>query len=225
MVDYAVITAKDEADTIGELIDALREQGIYSVVINDGSRDDTGFIAESNGAVVIHHASPEGIARSLLEAWQVAVNQRADRIVQIDAGGSHDPYEAGKLLDALPGYNIVIGSRFLPGSVYDGRDWRAKGSRLAAKMMNFAATGAYRKYTLTDWTSGYRAFTKDTIKRLLRCGYYERMHPWQLEVLVEAVNLGMRFTEVPITYKASGSSFKFRMLDGAIRQWLRMLYS
>jgi len=224
VVDYAVITAKDEADTIGGIVVALRGMKIYPIVINDGSRDDTGFIAEECGAVVIDHEKPHGIAQSLLEAWRVAYNMRADRIIQLDAGGSHNPLEIPRLLDALDGNDIVVGSRFLPESSYDGRSWRAKGSRLAAKMMNFAATGARYKLNLTDWTSGYRVFTREALNKLLHRAYYERMHPWQLEVLVEAAMMRMRINEAPITYKAGKSSFKLDMLDGAIRQWLRMLY-
>jgi len=219
MVDIAVITALNEADTIGSIVTELRDLGLRVIVVNDGSNDDTGFEADAAGAHVIDHACPHGIGKSLVEAWTRALMMSADRVVQLDAGGSHDPEDARRLLDALNDTDMVIGSRFIERGLYLGRGWRAAGSKLAAKMLNFASHSHF-----TDWTSGYRAFNRKALIALTRINYWENMHPWQIEVLANALHKGFKIKEVPITYIAGSSSFKLNTLDRAFMEWLRLLF-
>jgi dolichol-phosphate mannosyltransferase len=214
----AVITAKDEAETIGPLVSALISQGMSVIVVNDGSRDKTGPLAIKAGArYIINHTERQGIAKSLLEAWQAALDQGADRIIQIDAGGSHNPEDAKCLLmmQGAYDYDVVIGSRFCEGAHYTGRPWRAFLSRLSALLMNFVAHSR-----LTDWTSGYRVFSRSALECLLQHKYYATMHAWQMEVLAWALLDKLTICEYPITYTAGRSSMKWKLIDEAIMVWL-----
>jgi dolichol-phosphate mannosyltransferase len=215
---YAVITAKDEAVTIGPLVSALISQGMSVIVVNDGSKDKTAPLAIKAGArYIVDHTESQGIAKSLLEAWQAALDQGADRVVQIDAGGSHDPLEAFGLLlmQDVYDYDVVIGSRFCEGAHYTGRPWRAFLSRLSALLMNFVAHSH-----LTDWTSGYRVFSRAAVESLLQHKYYATMHAWQMEVLAWALLDKLTICEYPITYTAGRSSMKWKLIDEAIMVWL-----
>ncbi len=219
MVDIAVITACNEEDTIGSIVTELRDMGLGVIVVNDGSADETSWEANTAGAHVIDHASRQGIGKSLVEAWERALMMGADRVVQLDAGGSHDPQDAKRLLDALNDADMVIGSRFADKGLYIGRAWRALGSRFAAKMLNWAAHTHF-----TDWTSGYRAFKMQALISLTRVNYWENMHPWQIEVLAEALHGGMKIKEIPITYIAGETSLKLSTIDKALLEWLRLFF-
>ena len=131
MNKYAVITAKNEEASIRDVVDQLVADGWQVVVINDGSTDDTAWNALTAGAHVIHQYPSQGIGKSLLRAWKVAYSEGADYVVQLDAGGSHNPAQAMELLDVLimSDAEMVIGSRFIFGSRYIGRAWRAWASR------------------------------------------------------------------------------------------------
>ncbi len=211
----ACIAAHNEIDNIASLTWMLREYGFDVLVINDGSTDGTGLRARYAGARVVSHNPAQGIAWSQLQAWSTALADGAQVIVQLDAGESHSPADAKALTWALGPADIVVGSRFMRGSAYIGGPRRYL-SKLATAMCNWRF-GQH----LTDWTSGYRAFTAEAATRLLNHGYKARMHGWQIEVLVRAIQDGMRIAEVPITYRAGRSSFKVSTAMEALGVWLR----
>jgi dolichol-phosphate mannosyltransferase len=216
----AVITALDEAATIGPLVRALRTQNMDVIVIDDGSADGTGPIARSWDAQVIRHETRQGIANSLLEAWRVGLsNSQHERFVQIDAGESHDPGEVARLLAVNA--DIVIGSRFCNGAEYIGNPRRAFFSKIAAAACNFARP----KMRLTDWTSGYRVFTREALGKLACLTYGASGHAWQIEVLHKASRAGMTIGEAPITYRAGHSSLSAKSVDEAFAVWLELLLS
>lgn len=213
----AVITAKDEAATIGPLVHSLCALGYAVIVVDDGSQDDTGERAAENGAYVLAHDESQGIAKSLLRAWDVALSLHPDYIVQLDAGGSHDPQDAARLVEYAIAYHfdLVIGSRFCRGALYRGRAWRAIASRIAAMLMNFVAHARIK-----DWTSGYRVFSRKALETLVAHRYCTRMHAWQMEVLAWALLDGLKVAEAPIAYTAGRSSLRLSAVDEAISVFL-----
>lgn len=215
----AVITTRNEAESITALVEALREQGMTVVVVDDASTDETAILARKAGAIVHVNEERIGIGPSLERGWQLALRTGAERIVQLDAGGSHDPAQARQLLEALDTADMVVGSRFLPGSQYPGRTWRARLSQLAALACNVISLRS-----LSDWTSGYRAFRRQALEQLLSYRYSARMHGWQIEVLMTAILSGLCITEVPITYLPGRSSFNAAVAREAIGVWLRFAY-
>jgi len=211
----ACITAKDEAATIGPLVRELRALDMAVVVVSDGSHDCTRNLARGAGARVITHTQSWGIGPSLLHAWYEALGQGAERIVQLDAGASHQVGDLWQLLSHEA--DVVIGSRFLLGSAYEGRPWRAMLSRLAALACNVRAG-----QRIADWTSGYRAFTRAALGKLICGPFHARMHGWQIEVLGHALQLGLSVEEVPISYRAGASSFNWRAAREALGVWSRL---
>lgn len=211
----AVITALNEAGTIAELVYQLKQRGFAVCVVNDGSTDDTGIVAELAGAYVIHHGKPHGIGKSLVEAWRYAISAGWEYTVQIDAGGSHDVNDIPRFQNV----DVLIGSRFREFASYSGGSkWRRVGSKLAAKLLRFAT---HEKFT--DWTSGYRVFSRKALQSLVNIHYMTNMHTWQIEVLHEATERGLSVSEFPIHYKASNSTFRLSMLDDLIKVYLWIL--
>lgn len=223
MADFAVITTLNEEPTIGQLVRSLRGHGLQVVVVDDCSADDTAGAALRAGAVVIETVQRVGIGPALMMGWREALRRGATRLVQLDAGGSHDPAEAMQLLGVLElaAADVVVGSRFVPGARYDARTGRLRPvlSRVAALACN-VATGA----RFHDWTSGCRAFTAEAA-RALRLHYYTAaMHGWQIEVLARANADGMRIVEAPITYTAGRSSFNWRVAHEASNSLLHVFF-
>lgn len=150
-----------------------------------------------------------GIGPSLRWAWREALSLGADRVVQIDAGGSHDPAQIGSLtaVDA----DVVVGSRFCPGASYRGRRWRAVASRVYAFDQNIGSATR-----IHDWTSGFRVFTRDALEVLAYLDYTAKMHGWQAEVLHRAVDAGLTIVEAPIDYQAGATSLRWSHVREAL---------
>jgi dolichol-phosphate mannosyltransferase len=216
------ITTYNEAETIGPLVRRFVRVG-WSVVVSDGgSTDGTCTAALDAGATVLISQGKEGIGPCLMRAWRYALDNGFWGVLQIDAGGSHNPDDALNLLLASDDADMVIGSRFMPGATYNnthGKLLRPFMSRLAARMMNFAQMGAH----YTDWTSGFRYFSDKAIAKLLTRRYHTDMHTWQIEVLAHAGEMGFRIKEVPIHYTAGRSSFNKKIAHEAVMTWLHVL--
>lgn len=216
MTIAAVVTTLNEQHSIASLVAALRRHVDSVIVVDDASSDNTVHNARQMGALVIEHASRTGIGPSLMEGWRSALGNGANTVIQIDAGGSHDPDAVHLLLAALSNADMVIGSRFCDGAMYIGNPRRRFLSKLAAHMCN-NRQGLPR---FSDWTSGYRAFTRTAIDVLLDDGEYRAtMHGWQIEVLRKAIRHKLTVVEVPITYRAGRSSFNRQIAREAFQVW------
>lgn len=214
-----VITTRNEAETIGQLVSALVARDFWTLVVDAESTDGTAKIAGDCGAAVCD-IGRQPIGPSLAWGLQIALDSGCTRIAQMDAGGSHDPADLNRLLYAqtMHEYDLVIGSRFTAGSRYVGNPKRALLSRAAAAACNWAQPGASH----SDWTSGYRLWFHHGLRMALDEGTTAAMHGWQIEMLANAGRLGLRIAEVPITYRAGRSSFNRAVAREAFGVWKRL---
>lgn len=221
MAIAAVIPALNEAETIGALVSALLRRVDLVIVVDDGSNDNTGRLALKAGAqMVIYHDKPQNITASLLEGMKYAMSQGdVRRIVTIDAGGSHFSADLPGLLEVDA--DIVIGSRFCKLAAYVGNPTREKMSRLATLMCRIAK----RRPKISDWTSGYRVYSRKAAGELIYLHYSAAGHAFQIETLTKAIKRGLTIKEAPINYLAGRSSLKLKSIDEAFSAWLELLFS
>lgn len=212
------VTTLNEADTITQLVLSLRALGLDVIVIDEASTDRTGDLALWAGATVIYRSAGHGIGACLMRGWEHALDSGYQRIAQLDAGGSHNPAHLLAMLDVEA--DVVIGSRFVKDAIYYGRPWRAFLSRLAAVACNVAQPGM----GVSDWTSGYRVFSRRAVEALLSHNYRAKMHMWNAEVLARAGEAGLSIVESPITYRAGRSSFNLKVAGEAFSTWLHIAH-
>ncbi len=205
------IPARNEQASIYQLVWQLKQRGYFPIVSDDASTDQTARLAAAAGAVVVRHKHPVGIAGATMDAWQAALVNGAEAIVQMDVGGSHSASDIPGLVGSLEDYQVVIGSRFCNGGRYiGGNPFRKNMSRVVTAYCNLR-TGAH----VTDFTSGFRAFHPEICRFLSVYPYRAKMHSWQIEVLRESLH-AFTVGEVPITYTAGRSSMR-------IKQWPEIL--
>ncbi|MCZ6602177.1 MAG: glycosyltransferase family 2 protein [Planctomycetota bacterium] len=153
-----VIPARDEEEA---LLEVLRKAAALDldhevIVIDDGSRDRTAVIAEESGARVIRHPDPAGNGAAIKTGIRAA---RGDVIVFMDGDGQHDPAEIPALIEALDGYDMVVGARDLGTASGPGRRWANRFFNL------FASYLAGRP--IADLTSGFRATRRERVTPFL----------------------------------------------------------
>lgn len=213
-----IIPTLNEESTIQTLINSLNHYEI--IVVDDNSQDNTVRNAINAGAYVIQHASRKGLGPSLIEGFKTSLLFEYDKIVTIDAGGSHDPNVVAAML-TVPA-DLCLGSRFLPFSQYDnanGKWYRPFISKAAAKVLNFSQSGSH----YSDWTSGYRVYSQDLVYALMQYKYQSKMHGIQIELLARATSLGAVVKEYPIKYVAGKTSFNNKVASEAVNIWLQVL--
>src|ERR1043165_3383709 len=149
---WVVIAAYNEAAGIEGVVRSVLAEGWNVVVVDDGSRDDTGARAKAGGAKVLRHSINLGQGAALQTGIDYALRRKADYIVTFDADGQHDPAGIPALLEALADHDIALGSRFLGG--VEGASARRMAFLRAAVMMSNRLAGL----KLTDAHCGLRAF-------------------------------------------------------------------
>ena len=112
-----VIPAFNEGSRILRVIQKLRVLGFPNiVVVNDGSRDDTASVVESQDEVkLINHVVNLGPGASTMTGIKYALTKGANYIATIDADFQSDPTDLLKLVKSIYTKNVelLIGSRFL----------------------------------------------------------------------------------------------------------------
>ena len=113
----AVVPAYNESATIVGVVEALRKHasGFDTLVVDDGSTDNTDALASRAGARVVSLPFNLGIGGAVQTGFVYAREHGYDFLAQVDADGQHDAAELQRLIAAMDeeGVDMVCGSRFL----------------------------------------------------------------------------------------------------------------
>ena len=85
----------------------------HIIVVDDGSTDDTGKLAQDAGAMVIRHAENRGKGAALQTGFRHIIKSQYQGVIVLDADGQHDPAEIAKFLHAHGERqaDLIIGAR------------------------------------------------------------------------------------------------------------------
>lgn len=105
-----IIPTYDERENVESIVGRVRAAtpDVDVLVVDDNSPDGTGALAdalaESDGHVhVMHRAGKDGLGAAYRDGMRWALGAGYDRIVEMDADGSHQPEQLHRLLAALRG--------------------------------------------------------------------------------------------------------------------------
>jgi glycosyltransferase involved in cell wall biosynthesis len=203
-----IIPAYDAAETLERVVRGLRAALPHAmmVAVDDGSRDATHDVAASCCDRVVRFRSNRGKGAALRAGFDVALVERADAVITIDADGQHDPARAPALLAALDAADVVIGARS-----------RTRGAmpfgRRVTNALASAAVGTIVGTRVPDAQSGYRALRRSVIADVVASG---DRYEYETEFLIAAMRAGYRLAsvDVPTTY---GTPSHFRSWSDSVR--------
>ena len=185
-------------------IDKIRRENkdilkIDILIIDDNSPDKTGQLAQSlslSGLTVLSLHSKNGIGPAYIAGYQFGLTKKYDFFVQMDADLSHQPEEMIDLVKNCDTQTMVIGSRWIKGgSVVNWPKRRRLMSRFGTA---YAARLLGLKYR--DLTSGYRVLQKQMVAEIDFSTVRSRGYGFQIEMALQAIKLGYKIKEVPITF-------------------------
>ena len=217
-----MIPAYNEAENIAEVV-ARATAHAPVLVVNDGSTDRTGEIAEAlPDCSVIHHQKNTHIPGAILDGFRFALAEGYDYAITMDAGLSHDPSMIASLI-AQPEADLVLSYRPSPKNV---PLYRKALSRAAAHLVNLAIRQPRWKFWkrgYRDVTSGYRRYSRRAMEAVVAAPMVCKSFDFHLEALAVVSYAGLTIREVPITYVFSNSSLTRRVVGQALRTWVRLV--
>lgn len=189
------------------------------VLINDGSNDGTGKLAErlqgELGQIqVIHHNSPHGIGSSF---WEGAQRATGDAVIMLPGDAENDPLEILRYLPLLDQVDMII------PFVFNG-ETRSLRRRLLSKVYKAVINLTFGM--LLNYMNGTVIYRRSVLRSLnLRStGFF-----YQTELLIKGIRRGYLYAEVPCALgkRAAGKSkaVSLRSLRRVTSDYLNTIYS
>jgi dolichol-phosphate mannosyltransferase len=198
-----VIPTYNEADNLEWIVGRLRaaQPAVDVLVVDDGSPDGTGDLADALAGAdpavhVLHRTEKAGLGAAYLQGFRWALDQGYDVVGEMDADGSHQPEELGRLLAALTSADLVLGSRWIPGgSVVNWplrREALSRGGNLYVRML--------LGLKVHDATGGYRLFHRRTLEKIDLDAVQSTGYVFQTDLVTRTLAAGLTVREVPIEF-------------------------
>ncbi len=206
---WIIVPTYNEAGSIEQLLRAVAAElaaaapGDHRIlVVDDGSPDGTGAIAERLGAElgvveVLHRSGKGGLGQAYLAGFAHALEAGAQLLCEMDADLSHDPVYLPRLLAAARGADVVLGSRYVPGGGV--RNW-GLARRLISRGGCFYAQLVLR-LPQRDLTGGFKCIRREVLEAIELGSVRSQGYVFQIEITYRAVLAGFRVTEVPIVFR------------------------
>ena len=202
-----VIPTYNEAENLPGLCAALFKLPLPGrvevLVVDDNSPDGTGRVAEElarsvGGRLrVVHRPRKLGLGTAYVLGFRRVLAAGADVVVQMDADFSHDPAYLVPMVELSRDYDVVVGSRWVPGGQVDPR-WGIL-RRLLSRW-----GGIYARLILglrvADPTTGFKVFRADALARIPLDRVVSNGYAFQVEMAYLCQRAGLRVCEYPITF-------------------------
>ena len=165
------------------MLRALGEQRVRVLVIDDNSPDGTGRLAdrlaqELDYVDVLHRPQKEGLGPAYIAGFRRALQDGAERILEMDCDFSHDPKDVPRLIEATEDADLVLGSRYVEGGA------------------------------VADWGAVRKCYRRRVLETIDLDAIDSKGYAFQIETTYRALRAGFRAVEVPIKFvdrEAGGS--------------------
>jgi dolichol-phosphate mannosyltransferase len=185
---------------ISELHTSVSELAIF--VVDDNSPDGTGELVDNLAArdtriFPLHRPAKLGLGTAHIAGIKQALAHNHEPILTMDADFSHAPRFVPDMLRAAQKYDLVIGSRYVPGGgtlhCTAARKVLSRGANLFARSV--------LGLDATDTTAGFRAYRRAVLESIELDGIKSNGYSFLMEMLYQCQKQGWRVGEVPIIFE------------------------
>ncbi|HSV95042.1 MAG TPA: glycosyltransferase family 2 protein [Spirochaetia bacterium] len=214
-----VIPTYNEAESIGEMIDALcgkvfpkiKDWNCKLLVVDDTSPDGTYKIVQKKQKIfknleLFLNPTKAGIGGAYVKGFRHAIESlKADVLIEFDADFQHPPKDIPVLLQQInAGYDYVLGSRKIKGGS-NPKGWGFKrvffsevGGMVARFVLFFPGKMFFK---ITDPTTGLKASrVKGFVDTIDMDHLYSKNFGYKLEFLYKMIQLGAKVKEIPLQF-------------------------
>jgi len=202
-----IIPTYNEIDNIETILEETfkLQLGVDILVVDDNSPDKTyqkvqELIDQKKYGEQLHliiREKKDGLARAYITGFEYALKQGYSYIIEMDADMSHKPKYLKDFLREIQEYDLVIGSRYVPGGGVV--NWS-----LLRKAISFGGSLYARTILgikIQDVTGGFKCIRREVLEainfdELITTGY-----AFQIEMNYRAAIMGFKIKEVPIIFE------------------------
>ena len=185
-----LIPAYNAQETLGSVLKKIEPLKMDTLVVNDGSSDETKRVASENGAQLLEHSLNLGKGAALQTGFQYILQNDYQVVITLDADGQHDPSEIPSLLKIfqIVKPDILIASRAAEFGkmTFLRRFWNRLGVKAVARLCHS---------DITDSQSGFRLIRTKVLKEV---DFSTSRFETELELLIKACKKGFSVLSVPI---------------------------
>ena len=185
-----LIPAYNAQETLGSVLKKIEPLKMDTLVVNDGSSDETKRVASENGAQLLEHSLNLGKGAALQTGFQYILQKDYQVVITLDADGQHDPSEIPSLLKIfqIVKPDILIASRAAEFGkmTFLRRFWNRLGVKAVARLCHS---------DITDSQSGFRLIRTKVLKEV---DFSTSRFETELELLIKACKKGFSVLSVPI---------------------------
>ena len=184
------------------MLRALGDKDVRVLVIDDGSPDGTGELADRLAAElgyveVLHRERKEGLGPAYLAGFKHALAGGAELVLEMDCDFSHDPKDVPRLIGAVEsGADVALGSRYAPGGGV--RNWGLVRRFISAGGSFYARV--ILGVTVRDLTGGFKCYRRQVLETIDLDAVTSKGYAFQIETTYRALRKGFTVVEVPITF-------------------------
>lgn len=207
-----ILPTYNEKGNIEALIKTLQEEifpkvdnySMNILVADDNSPDGTADIvkdlAKKYKNLEVSQGPKKGLGAAYIRGMTYAIEKmNADILFEMDADGQHDPAKVPLFLKKIEeGCDMVIGTRYSQGGSIP-KNWPVQ-RKLFSIAANLFVRIVFAKFSVHDWTGGYRALKKEVfLKEKKELANYNG-YIFQISFLQKAVRDGFKIGEVPFHF-------------------------
>jgi dolichol-phosphate mannosyltransferase len=226
MKSIVIIPTYNEIHNIQKLLTDL--MFMYSfldiLIVDDNSPDGTADYVEaaqkSNPRIkLLKREKKMGLGTAYVAGFKYALANGYDVVIEMDADYSHDPKEIKNFLDAIKGYDLVIGSRYIYGVRVINWPIRRLLLSYFANLYSRIITGM----PIKDGTGGFKCFRRKVLESINLEAIHSNGYSFQIEMNYKAWKKGFKLVELPITFvdRVQGTS---KMSKKIVREAIFMVW-
>lgn len=198
---------KRTVEKLQSVFEKISDWQMQILVVDDTSPDKTYEVVKElqNDYQNLHlltNKEKGGLGAAYLRGMHHAFEKlNSDVVFEFDADLSHNPAKIPNFLKKIDeGYDLVVGSRYIPGGSIP-KDW-ALHRKFLSKVGNIVIKLILTNFSISDWTTGYRAITKETFKKISPEMVDQRFsgYTFQIGFLYKAVQKKLKIAEVPFHF-------------------------
>ena len=207
-----VVPTYNERANLAGIVPMILAQGpgYHVLVVDDASPDGTGEAADALAAEharvdVLHRPGKLGLGTAYVEGFTWGLRRSFDFFVSMDADLSHPPDALPRLAAQSAGVGVVVGSRYLGGSI------RVVNWPMARLLVSLFGSWYARTITglpVSDATGGFNLYSRKALESVDLASIESSGYSFQIELKFRVWRTGLAVREVPFVFteRRSGES-------------------